>query len=145
MADITISSQVYRQQLIDLYYGDVREFAMIDGEHCGTFFVTLAREKVDVYALCEFFEDIALSRNDALTTCLPKFYELVREAAFGSARAKMARELEMYFDHHTELCIEGYMNFRLFDVAYRINNALYALIKKCLHLNENRIGEAYDN
>jgi len=146
LADITISSQVYRQQLIDLYYGDVREFATLDEvTHSAAFFVTLARENLDVYALCELFEDILLSKNDALTTCLPKFYELAREAAFGHMRAKMARELEMYFDQHTELCVEGYMNFRLFGAAQRVNNALYALIKKCLKFKECRIGEAYDN
>ena len=145
MADITISSQVYRQQLIDLYYGDIRELAVSTGECGGTFFVTLARESLNVHQICELFEDIALIKNEALITCLPSLYEFVREAAFKADRANIARELEGYFAQSTELCLEGYMNFRLPDIDSIVNNTLYALIRKRMQFNEYRIGETYDN
>ncbi|MCL2674697.1 MAG: hypothetical protein FWE92_05125 [Defluviitaleaceae bacterium] len=145
MADIMISSQVYRQQLIDLYFGDIREFAVSASEHGGAFFVTLAREKLDVYELCELFEDIALIKNEALITCLPKFYETVREVAFRGGRRQIAQELEIYFAEHNGLCVEGYMNFRLSNLEHIINMTLYTIIGNSMQLRKYRIGETYDN
>ena len=134
MAIITISSQIYKQQLIDLYYSDIREFATSAGECGGTFFVAIAREKFDAYKLCELFEDIAIIKNDALTTCLPKLYEFVREAAFGADRISMVQGLTRYFAQNTELCVEGYMNFRLSNIDNMVDTALYALLRRHMQL-----------
>lgn len=145
MEHITISSQVYRQQLIDLYYGDVRELAVNAGECGEMFFVTLTRADLDVHELCGLFEDIALIKNDALMTCQPNFYEFMRETVFETARSGMVQGLESYFAQHAELCVEGYMNFRFRNAQHMVDTAMYAVIKQCRQFNQYRIGETYDN
>ena len=142
MKGITISSRDYRQQLIDLYYGDVREYVTHEGERGGSFFFTFNGEFMDVCAVAELFEDIILGRNEALANS-PKLYETVRDLVFAGERDRMTRELEEYFQSNRELCVEGYLNFRLAEAARKVSRVLYALAKK-LHFTGYGIGEAYD-
>ena len=143
MAEITISSRYYRQQLVDLYYGDVREFVVQEGYLGGFFFFTLDRECLDIYGITEMFEDIVLSANAALAGS-PKLYEQLREMVFSTERAKIALELDKYFQTNRELCVEGYLNFRLSGAVSRVNRALYSLAKRCLSFEKRRIEDAYD-
>ncbi|MCL2616702.1 MAG: hypothetical protein FWD96_03540 [Defluviitaleaceae bacterium] len=146
MAYITISSQIHRQQLLDLFYGDVKEFVVDEGERGGGFYLTLARDHLDVAELCELFEDIILGGNMALVGS-PKLYETVREIAFVGRRTQTAQDLERYFRYNHTLCIEGYINFRLAWASYRVHYALHMLIKKSLRFTKysSGIGETYDN
>ena len=141
---ITISSRDYRQQLVDLYYGDVREYVTREGERGGEFFFTFRRENLDALEIAELFEDIILGGNDALANS-PKFYEAVRGVVFAEKRGRIARDIEEYFRHNGTLCIEGYLNFRLAGAARETNRVLYSLAKRCLGFERHRIGEAYDN
>ena len=140
---ITISSRDYRQQLVDLYYGDVREYVTREGELGGAFFFTLKREGLDAFGIAELFEDIILGGNEALANS-PKLYETVRGLVFAE-RAGMARDIEEYFRHNRALCIEGYLNFRLTGATRDINHVLYSLAKRCISVTKYGIGEAYDN
>ena len=128
MKGVTISSRDYRQQLIDLYYGDVREYATNEGERGGSFFFTLEREGMDVYGIAELFEDIILGRDEALANS-PKLYETVRDLVFEGERDRMARELEQYLQSNRELCVEGYLNFRLAEASRKVSRVLYSLAK----------------
>ena len=143
MADIIISSRDYRQQLIDLYYGDIRELVVREGELDGFFFFTIERRNLDVYGIAELFEDIILSGNEALV-CSPKLYETVRGIVFRPMRERTARELENYFRCNREMCVDGYLNFRLAGAVREVNRVLYALIKKYFYFTNPRIGEIYD-
>jgi len=143
MANIIISSLAYKQQLIDLYYGDIKEFVTSEGEHGGSFFIVIERDSLDMVGLCELFEDIVLYKNEVLA-CSPKLCEIVRNLCFVADRQRMAWELEEYFAQNNELCLEGYLNFRLGDVGRKVNHALYSLIKRCLNFGTYRIGETYD-
>ena len=138
MKGITISSRDYRQQLIDLYYGDVREHVTNEGERGGSFFFTLQREGMDVYGIAELFEDIILGRNEALANS-PKLYETVRDLVFAGERDRMAREFEEYFRSNRELCVEGYLDFRLAEESRKVNRVLYALAKKLHFTGYSRI------
>jgi len=143
VAEITISSRDYKQQLVDLYYGDVREFVVREGEPDGSFFFTIRREGLDAHGIAELFEDIILGNNTVLASS-PKLYEIVRDLVFSAERPLIARDIEEYFRQHKHLCIEGYLNFRLAGAPRRVNRVLYSLMKRCLHVTKYRIGEAYD-
>jgi len=125
---------------VDLYYGDVREFVVRQGECGGQFFLTLRREGLNAYALAELFEDIVLGGNDALANS-PKLYETIRGLVFAPNRERTARGIEEYFRHNSRMCVEGYLNFRLPHAAGLVNNALYSLARACRRTQ----GETYDN
>ena len=144
MGQIIISSRDYKRQLIDLYYGDVKKFVGIEGECGGVFYFALEREVFNAADLCELFEDILLD-NNAVLMASPVAYEAVRNLVFVPEREAMVREVEAYFLHNTELCVEGYINFRLKDAECKINDALYALAKRCLKFTVPKVGEVYDN
>jgi len=131
---VTISSRRYKNQLIELFYGDFWELVKTAGEDDFGFYMVFEHKDVDIGSLCELFEDLILGKDELLASS-PRLYENVRELVFAHKRGVMALGLESFLAENDGLCLEGYIDFCLGIQGYsaRISNILYQAVKHILN------------
>ena len=127
MNAVTISTKLYHREMTSFF----KQSCIKICQKGDIYFFIINPQHFCCDILAELLEDIILDNNPIVRSS-HRIYQRMKEIIFIGERPVLQKDLQVLLAQNETLHIEGYIQFRMQKYENKVNNILYAIVKRSL-------------